>query len=91
MKLLPIDRIKIDMQFIRSIEESEKDKAITEVIINLAKSLGLGVVAEGVETANQLEFLEMKKCDEVQGYYYYRPGPVEDIEELLGHKQGHNN
>ena len=48
------------MQFIRSIEESEKDKAITEVIINLAKSLGLGVVAEGVETANQLEFLEMK-------------------------------
>ena len=91
LKLLPIDRIKIDMQFIRSIEESEKDKAITEVIINLAKSLGLGVVAEGVETANQLEFLEMKKCDEVQGYYYYRPGPVEDIEELLGHKQGHNN
>ncbi len=83
LKTLPIDRIKIDIQFIHGIEKSEKDQAIIKVIINLAKSLSLRVVAEGVETAEQLEFLAQKMCDEVQGYYYYRPMPAEDIESLL--------
>ncbi len=83
LKTLPIDRIKIDMQFVQAIENSEKDQAIVQVIINLAKSLGLGVLAEGVETKDQLEFLHQKKCDDVQGYYYYRPMPVDEIEALL--------
>ena len=83
LKLLPIDRIKIDMQFIQGIESSEKDQAITKVIINLAKSLGLEVLAEGVETVPQLEFLNQKMCDEVQGYYYYKPMPAEEIEDLF--------
>ena len=83
LKELPIDRIKIDMQFVQGIEGNEKDQAITKVIINLAKSLGLEVLAEGVETAPQLEFLNQRMCDEVQGYYYYKPMPAEEIEKLL--------
>ncbi|MEG3069639.1 MAG: EAL domain-containing protein [Candidatus Syntrophopropionicum ammoniitolerans] len=83
LKMLPIDRIKIDMQFIHGIEGSEKDQAITKVIITLAKSLGLEVLAEGVETAPQLEFLSQRLCDDVQGYYYYKPMPAEEIEKLL--------
>ena len=83
LKTLPIDRIKIDMQFVQGIEDSEKDQAITKIIINLAKNLRLKVIAEGVETIRQLDFLRQKMCDEVQGYYYYRPMPPEAVEELL--------
>jgi EAL domain-containing protein (putative c-di-GMP-specific phosphodiesterase class I) len=83
LKWLPVDRIKIDMQFVQGIETDEKDRAIIEVIINLAKSLGLNVLAEGVETKEQLEFLKQKKCDHVQGYYYYKPMPANEIEKIL--------
>lgn len=83
LKTLPIDRIKMDMQFVHGIEKSEKDRAITKVIINLAKSLGLKVIAEGVETYTQLEFLNQKMCDEVQGYYYFKPMPAKEVEALL--------
>ena len=79
LKELPIDRIKIDIQFIRGLANSEKDQAITTTIINLAKNLGLRVIAEGVESATQLEFLIEKECDEVQGYYFYKPMPPEDL------------
>jgi diguanylate cyclase (GGDEF)-like protein len=84
LKTLPIDRIKMDMQFVHGIEGSDKDKAITDVIINLAKSLGLKVLAEGVETMPQLHFLNRKMCDEVQGFYFYRPLPAKEIEKILG-------
>lgn len=80
---LPIDRIKIDMQFIQGIESNKKDKAITMVIINLAKNLGLNVLAEGVETLNQLDYLSEQLCDYVQGFYYYKPMPVAEIEKIL--------
>lgn len=83
LKTLPLDRIKIDMQFVQGIEGSEKDQAITKVIINLAKSLELEVVAEGVETSLQSDFLNSKMCDEAQGFYYYKPMPAEQIEKLL--------
>lgn len=83
LKSLPVDRIKIDMQFVQGIEGSAKDQAITKVIINLAKSLGLKVIAEGVETAPQLEFLNQKMCDEVQGFYYYKPMPASEVEVIL--------
>jgi len=82
-KILPIDRIKIDMQFVQGIEINEKDRAITVVIINLAKSLGLNVIAEGVETAVQKDFLSQQLCDDVQGYYYYQPMPTEETEKIL--------
>lgn len=83
LKALPIDRIKIDMNFVQGIEINEKDQAITKIIINLAKSLGLKVLAEGVETARQLQFLNHKKCDEVQGYYCYRPMAADGVEKLF--------
>ena len=83
LKLLPIDRIKIDMQFIHGIEVSEKDKAIIKVIINLANSLGLEVLAEGVETDTQLKFLSKNMCHDVQGYYFYKPHSIMEIEKIL--------
>lgn len=83
LKTLPVDRIKIDMQFVQGIEGSEKDQAITKVIINLAKNLGIEVLAEGVETVSQMEFLNKRMCDEVQGYYYFKPMTAEEIEDML--------
>lgn len=83
LKQLPIDRLKIDMEFIQALEKSDKDKAITVTVINLAKSLGLDVLAEGVETEPQLNFLNQKMCDHVQGFYYYKPMPAEEIEKIL--------
>lgn len=82
-KMLPIDRIKIDMQFIQGIEIDEKDQAITIIVINLAKNLGLNVLAEGVETEGQLEFLVERGCDHAQGYYYCMPMAACDIEKIL--------
>lgn len=83
IKNLPIDRIKIAMEFVQGISVSKKDEAIAKSIITLADSLGLGVIAEGVETEQQLYFLENKMCDEVQGFYYYRPMPAEELEKIL--------
>lgn len=83
LKMLPVDQLKIDMQFIQAIEESEKDRAIITTIINLARKLNLSVIAEGVETAEQLDFLIEEECEYVQGYYFYRPMPRKDIEKIL--------
>lgn len=83
LKQLPVDRLKIDMQFIQAIETSVKDQAIIRTIIALAKSLDLTVVAEGVETAEQLAFLEKEQCDTVQGYYFYKPMVAEEIKGIL--------
>lgn len=83
LKDLPVDRIKIDMRFIQAIERSEKDRAITGVIIKLARSLELKVLAEGVETKEQLEYLRESMCDDVQGFYFYRPIPPEEVEKVF--------
>jgi diguanylate cyclase (GGDEF)-like protein len=83
LKQLPIDCIKMDMQFVQGIDKSEKDKAIAKVIINLAKNLGLRVIAEGIENQAQLDFLNQKLCDEAQGFYYYKPMPASDLELIL--------
>jgi diguanylate cyclase (GGDEF)-like protein len=87
LKLLPIDRIKMDMQFVHGINGTDKDRAITKIIINLAQNLGLKVVAEGVENKQQLDFLNQKMCDEVQGFYYYYPLTDEQIEAVLRGKE----
>lgn len=88
LKLLPVDRLKLDIQFVRGIESSEKDRAITKTIITLAKSLNMQVIAEGVETKPQLEFLNEKLCDEVQGFYYYKPMPADRVEAYLQRSGG---
>ncbi|MBW7474926.1 EAL domain-containing protein [Paenibacillus oenotherae] len=89
LKHFPIDALKIDRSFIQDVPNGVRDTAITKTIIALGRRLGLKVVAEGVETKEQLAFLTSRKCDEVQGYLLSRPLPVEGIERLLlGGKQG---
>ena len=83
LKELPIDRIKMAMQFVQGIAVSPKDEAIVRVILHLAQSLGLKVIAEGVETEAQLAFLTKEECAEAQGYYFYRPMPEAEVKILL--------
>jgi EAL domain-containing protein (putative c-di-GMP-specific phosphodiesterase class I) len=80
---MPIDRIKLDIQFVRGIGRSEKENAIIRGIIGLTHTLGLRVLAEGVETDIQLNFLTESSIDEVQGYYYYKPMPPDDVEKII--------
>ncbi len=72
---LPIDRIKMDMQFVSGIAVREKDEAIAKIIINLASSLGLKVVAEGVENKNTARLPEKEDLRRGAGFYLYRPMP----------------
>jgi len=87
LKDLPIDSIKIDRPFIRGIGVNPKDESIISVMIHLAKKMGLGVIAEGVETEAQLGFLREKSCDEIQGYYCNRPMTAENFENKLRRAQ----
>ena len=83
LKRFPIDTLKIDRSFIRGIPKSAADLAIAEAILTLALSLGVTVVAEGVETAEQQTFLSGHTCNEMQGYYFNRPLPSEQFTQLL--------
>ncbi len=83
MKQFPIDTIKIDRSFVRDLENSSQDRAIAKAIISMGKALGLTVVAEGVETAEQDAFLRGHECDELQGYLFSRPIPAEAVALLL--------
>src|SRR5438552_16784626 len=71
--------MKIDASLIRSIPVDASDVAITETILAMARSLRLKVVAEGVETLDQARFLERRGCDEMQGYYFSKPLPAEEL------------
>jgi diguanylate cyclase (GGDEF)-like protein len=83
LKRFPIDTLKVDRSFIRDIPSDSGDKQITRAIIALAHSLKLRVVAEGVETADQLTFLRSQRCDTVQGYHLYRPLPEAEVTPVL--------
>lgn len=83
LKRLSVDRIKIAMPFIQGISENPNDEAITKTIITLARSMGIDVIAEGVETINQLEFLSQENCNEIQGFYFFKPMPLNELEKLL--------
>jgi len=83
LKMLPIDRLKIDRSFVTDIDKDANDEAIARATIALAHSLGLDVTAEGVETAGQLEMLLAKGCDEVQGHFLSRPLAADELAQLL--------
>ncbi|MFO1371850.1 MAG: EAL domain-containing protein [Candidatus Competibacteraceae bacterium] len=83
LKRFPVDRLKIDRSFIQDIGQKSEDHAIAAAILAMARSLRLGVIAEGVETDFQLDFLQGLGCDEMQGYYFCRPQPSEQIAALL--------
>jgi diguanylate cyclase (GGDEF)-like protein/PAS domain S-box-containing protein len=83
LKRFPIDTLKVDRSFICDIPRDTEDKAITEAIIAMGKTLGLTLVAEGVETAEQVEFLREHACDEMQGYYFSKPIDADAFAELL--------
>ena len=84
LKHLPISELKIDRSFIMDIPQDEDDMAIVDSIIAISKSLKLDLIAEGVETEEQKEFLLSRGCYKVQGYLYARPMPEEEVTKLLG-------
>lgn len=88
LKNFPFDCLKIDQAFIRNLEHDRRDMAITRTIVDLAHSLGLSVVAEGVETHAQADIVRSFGCDEIQGYLVSRPKPAGEIEPFLSGTPG---
>ena len=84
LKRFPIDRLKIDQSFVRDLEIDPDDRAIATAVVTLGHSLGMSVIAEGVETQQQIEILRNMGCDEIQGYYLGRPMPSDQMALLLG-------
>jgi diguanylate cyclase (GGDEF)-like protein len=80
---LPIDQLKIDQSFVRDITTDQHDAAIVQTIISMALSLGMEVIAEGVETEEQREFLELRGCETYQGFLYAQPVPIHELEVRL--------
>ncbi|MNR88147.1 Cyclic di-GMP phosphodiesterase Gmr [compost metagenome] len=87
LKRFPIDTLKIDRSFVRDIAINRDDASIVSSIISLAHNLKLNVIAEGVETASQMDLLRAQGCDEMQGYYFSKPLPADQIEALLLNKR----
>ncbi|MFT5182370.1 MAG: EAL domain-containing protein (putative c-di-GMP-specific phosphodiesterase class I) [Alphaproteobacteria bacterium] len=87
LKQLPLDRLKIDRSFINGLPGDKDDSVIVSAIISLGQSLGLEVIAEGVETQEQLDFLQRKDCDQVQGFYFSPPLPPDEFAVWFNQKQ----
>ncbi len=86
LKYFPVDRIKIPMDFIHGISHNIKDESIITVILALAESLGIGVVAEGVETENQYDFLMERYCSTIQGFLFCKPMPADEVVKYVAGK-----
>ena len=87
LKRFPLDTLKIDRSFVKDLPRDAEDAAIAKAIIAMAHSLKLAVVAEGVETDQQLAFLQQHGCDLVQGFLFSRPVPAEEFAALLAGPQ----
>lgn len=88
LKRFPIHSLKIDQSFVRDLSSNADDAAIVAAIIALGHSLGMNVIAEGVETMEQLSYLRKMKCDEMQGYLFSRPVPAAEMTRLLQNGEG---
>ncbi len=84
LKDINVDVLKLDMKFLSDTENLEKEKVILSYVISMAKALGLKVIAEGVETEEQAEFILSYGCEIMQGYYFSKPIPADDFEKLIG-------
>ena len=84
----PFDVIKLDKKFMDNMMVSEKGKLILEQMVSMADKLELGIIAEGVETREQVELLQGIGCDQVQGYYYAKPMPEEEFFRILEEQKG---
>ena len=84
---LPLDQLKIDQSFIRNLGEQAADAVMVQTIIGMAETLGLEVIAEGVETEDQRDFLAAHGCHLFQGYLFARPLPAAGLEVLLNQKE----
>jgi EAL domain-containing protein (putative c-di-GMP-specific phosphodiesterase class I) len=81
---IPIDALKLDMKFVRNMEKDEKSMKLVELVLEIAEFLQVPVIAEGVETENQLKLLKERGCDIIQGYYFSKPVPPEEFTEFFG-------
>lgn len=89
LKNLPINTVKIDRAFVKDIQEDQVDLAIIDAIISVIHTLDYSVLAEGVETKEQLELLKERNCNEIPGYYYSRPLSTATLEHyLIEHRNG---
>ncbi|QIR15072.1 EAL domain-containing protein [Shewanella aestuarii] len=83
LKILPLDQLKIDQSFVRDIVEDENDRTIVRTIIAMANNFNIGIIAEGVETNEQLEILKTEGCNKFQGYLFGKPVPIEQFENAI--------
>lgn len=90
LKKFKVYKLKIDQSFVRDISTDPEDKAIVSAVINMARSLGLQTIAEGVETIEQLEYLREQGCEEIQGYYYSKPLLPKQFENFITTHQKEN-
>jgi EAL domain-containing protein (putative c-di-GMP-specific phosphodiesterase class I) len=86
--MFPFDKVKIDQSFIQDMIDNPQARAIIRSVIGLGRGLGMPVVAEGVETNEQLEALRAEGCDQVQGYLISRPGPIDQFEGIVLDRRG---
>ena len=84
LKAVQVDRIKLDLNFLTNAGDAEKGRVILSYVIQMIRALGMKLIAEGVEEEAQARFLSAQGCGEMQGYYFYKPMPVEDFEEIMG-------
>ena len=83
LKEVPVDRVKLDLHFLTASGDPEKSRIIVSCIIQMINQLGMKMIAEGVETVEQADFLKSRGCSEMQGYYFHKPMPVQDYEKIL--------